>query len=693
MFGARIIAEITDQKDRLFLWLPVAFGLGIILYFCLKMEPGVGISLAPMAALSPALYWAWKKHFNGTCEFLTYVFLVGMVMGSAGFAAAKMSTEIYGTPILKKPLRMANIAGVIDSIESLGNGDGSRAVIRDVTIEKIPAERTPEKIRIRIRKDEGLKAGQHITLLGNFSPTSPPVAPGTYDFQRHLFYEGIGGVGFAYTQPKILEPASSNFIGSFFENLRAKIYQSVNENAGPVTAGIMTALITGQRGAIAEEDNEAMRASGLYHLLSISGSHVGMVSALLFFVSRFLMAGVPWLALHYPIKKIAAGIALCGAVFYCLLAGADVPAQRAAMMSGLVLVAIMLDRSALSLRLIAFAALVVLILIPQSLIGVSFQMSFAAVAGLICFYDYIAPVWTRLYSRAGFVRKMILYMIGLIFTSVIAGTLTGIFSLYHFQQFAVYGVLSNMIAVPLTGIVIMPAAVMALILMPFGIEHWAFQAMEWGTIWMLAVAHWTAGFDGAVLRSAQWPQITFLFLCAGTVLFLLWRGWIGKGLALALIIIGFAITPFYKQPDILVAQDGGLIAVRGDDGMLYVSTLRKDKFASKNWMRMAGREGQMPYTFAHKDFPHLCDEHGCRLIIKGVNVALSYDHSAWEDDCAWADVVISQVPMKKTRCGNVSGLYDFFDFKYRGAHAIYIDEHKFRAVSVAAERGNRPWTQ
>ncbi len=686
-----IYGEILAQKDRLFLWLPVFFGVGITLYFTLPAEPPLIASVFPLLFLIPCVIYGWRRQHDSRAHLILYFTVCTGLMVAAGFGGAKMATHLYGTPILKKE-QTARIIGVIEHIENLGGSDGSRAVIGDVAIERVAAEDTPRKIRVRIRRDDGLQAGQTISFLGRISPTSPPVAPGSYDFQRHLFFEGIGAVGFSYDTPVIIEEKNRNMVGVFFDRMRAEIFQNIEARGSGTTAGIMTALITGQRGAIEEEDDEAMRASGLYHLLSISGAHVGMVAATIFFFSRFVMAAFPWFAIHYPIKKIAAAIALSGAVFYCILAGADVPAQRAAMMTGLVLVAIMLDRSPLSLRLIAFAALMVLITLPQSLIGVSFQMSFAAVAGLICFFEYINPQWTGLYSRAGWIRKGALYMAGLIITSVIAGALTGLFGLYHFQQFAVYGVLSNMIAVPITGIVIMPAAICALILMPFGWEGPALTVMEWGTIWMLAVAHWTAGLDGAVIHVQQWPQITFAFLCAGVVLGLIWRGWAGKGLALSLIVMGLVFTAFNKQPDMLVSDGGKLIAVRGTDDDLYFSSTRKEKFVAENWLRLSGREGERPKSFTDPAFPHLCDGHGCRIVRDDVKIALSFDHQAWREDCAWADVLIAQVPVQKRACPETARVFDFFDFRRGGAHAFYFEDG-LRVRSVARERGQRPWVR
>lgn len=686
----RPAGEIAAQKGRLFLWIPVAFGAGIALYFALAAEPGWLGGIVPVAVLLPALFWMYRRHFDSVGWFLAFAAGVALFCASCGFLAAQVGTRSAGTPMLHKSIGPVDVEGTVESVEDLGGKDGSRAVLRDLVIERLAPEDTPKKIRLRFKKDAGLVAGVRVKTLAKIEPPSGAVAPGAYDFRRHLFFQGIGGVGFSYRAAEIIAPRAGG-AGVMFETLREKINAAIKAETGSVASGIMTALITGERGAIAEEDDDAMRDSGLYHLLSISGTHVTMVAASLFFFSRFLMAAVPWVALHWPVKKIAAGIALTGAAFYVFLAGAEVPAQRALLMTALIMIAIIVDRSPFSLRLIAFAAMVVLLFAPYALVGVSFQMSFAAVAALICFFEWIRPVWMRFYGRAGFIRKSVLYLIGILMTSVIAGTVTGLFSLYHFQSFAVYGVLSNMLAVPLTGAVIMPSAILALFLMPLGLEAIPLQVMEWGTLWMLAIAHWTGDIDGAVLHVRQWPGVTFAFLVAGIVLFMLWEGWRGKGVAAGLIVAGLVVASFTRPPDILISETGKLMAVRGGDGRLYLSSGRKERFVAENWMRLDGHAGEKPMTFGSPSSPMLCDDDGCRGEIEWRKVAIVRTPKALREDCAWADIFIAEGPVAKAACeteGPVLGLYDYLE---GGAMAVYLED--MRIAPARRKDEDRPWTK
>lgn len=687
-----LFKEIAAQNDRLFLWIPVAFACGIALYFGISFEPDFVLGLGVLASLIVPVVFLYRHHLDHLRYFVAYVSCVALMVAMCGFLAAQVGTMVRGTPVLAKSTGTTLAQGWIESVEDLGGKDGSRVVLSGVVLEDISPQETPRKVRLRFKKDEGLKAGDRISALVSLDPPSMAVLPGAYDFRRHLFFEGIGGVGFSYTKATVLETSREDGAGLFFERLRNRIDARIAERSGAVAEGIMSALITGTRGAIDEDDDNAMRDSGLYHLLSISGTHVTMVAGVLFFFARFLMVLSPYVALRYPVKKIAAVIALLGAAFYVFLAGADVPAQRSLLMTALVMVAIMLDRSPFSLRLIAFSALVVLAIAPHALIGVSFQMSYAAVAALICFFDYIRPWWMAWYAKVGFIRKSMMYLAGILMTSVIAGTITGLFSLYHFQTFAVYGVLSNMIAVPLTGLIIMPAAIVSLILMPFGLDGYALDVMEWGTLWMVAVAHWTAGLDGAVLHTAQWPGVTYACIVVGIVLFLLWSGWGGKALAVFIVGCGLMAASFAKVPDVYVSGSGKFFGVRGVDGILYVSSGRSEKFTAENWMRLSGMPPGKPKTFRSEGSPLLCDDQGCRVELRGQNIAVAFNKRAVREDCDWADVMVAKLPVKDWECGEQTAVIDLYDAKRDGAHAVYVREDGVRVRSVGGESGDRPWS-
>ncbi|MCB1529855.1 MAG: ComEC family competence protein [Rhodospirillales bacterium] len=685
-----VIKHFTRQRERLFLWAPVFLGLGIVIYFALRFEPplyvggaGAGASLVLIALLRA------EKAALFSC--------LGIFLIFVGIGAAQISAVRHYTPLLDKPLGPVQVEGIVYSAEPKETGKGSRVVLSDLTIEKLAPAQTPRKIRVLVRADRDIKAGDRIRFLGKLNPPAGPVAPGAFDFQRYAYFQEIGAVGFAYNAPEILArktPFPAFAPALTFETLRARISEKVETHASAPYAAVMITLLTGQRGAVREEDKEAMRDSGLAHLLAISGLHVGMAAGAVFFFVRLLLAFFPFIALHCPIKKIAAAAALLAAVFYTFMVGAGIPAQRALMMTGLVLLAVLFDRSPFSMRLVALAAFAVLLFSPQSLVGVSFQMSFAAVASLIFFYQWIRPFWSQLYRRAGFLRRIGLYFCGVLMTTVIAGFATGLFALYHFQNFALYGVLSNMIAVPLMGVFVMPFAVLSYPLMLVGLEGPALNVMEWGVSWILATAGWTASLDGAVWKVPVWSPVSFGLFVFGGLFFMLWEGR-GKIIALLPVIAGLVLLPFYAQPDILVSAKGGLVGVRGQNGKLYLSSRRAERYTGENWMRRNGRRDEIPEVWPEEGgaegFPLTCGEQGCRGVLRGRRVSFPKTALAQKEDCGWADILISPFPVRDKECG-AEIVIDRFDVAKNGAYALWLAGKSVKIRSVRDVRGQRPWT-
>lgn len=686
-----ITRELAQQQRHVFLWSPVCLALGIAIYFGLKFEP--------LALLGPALslfslglvFIARKSRDHSPIGKGLYLLCIGLFLIALGFSVAKMRTDFSYTPMLLKKMMPVGVIGTIDSIEPLGGKEGSRVVFKDLEIERLKPKQTPRKIRLKVRKDENLRAGQRVKLLAGLNPPSPPVAPNAFDFQRMSYFKGLGAVGFAYNAPEILEQSTK---GTGLNNIRRIITEKISEATSEPSRSILIALTTGQRGAIADKDWDALRESGLAHLLAISGLHVGMVAGVLFFFSRLLLACSSNLALKYPIKKWAAFIALIGAALYTIMVGATIPTQRALMMTGLVMIAIMYDRSPFSLRLVALAAFVVLFFSPESLTSVSFQMSFAAVVALICFYEWIRPKWVALHRNSDWLKKFALYFTGVSLTTVVAGTATGLFALFHFQQFALYGVVANMVAVPIMAFIVMPLAVLSYLLMVVGLEGLSLGVAEWGVGWILATAHWVASLEGAVVRVSAWPQWIFIVMVLCLWVICVWQGGL-KRYAAALFLVMIILVSRYQQPTILVSSRVDLISLNYNDA-LWLSNGRKEKYAAENWLRMNGQSKRdkkfWPKEGAIKNFPLSCDIYGCRGEVKGQKIAIAYSNRAWREDCDWADLMISKLPVQNNIC-RTEHIIDYFDIWREGAHAIWLEGQGIKIKTVERSRGNRTWTQ
>ncbi|HPD83695.1 MAG: ComEC/Rec2 family competence protein [Alphaproteobacteria bacterium] len=686
-----IVAELTAQKSRAFLWLPVLFSIGIAVYFALEAEPPLWLG-ASLSLFFIGFGLVLSRHREiSIIRKTVFISVAAILICCLGFAAAQIRSHLIYTPMLLKKMSPVGVTGTIESIEPVEKG--SRVILGHLDIERLDPEQTPRKIRLSIRKDEALKAGQRIKFLAGLNPASGPVAPAAFDFQRMAYFESIGAVGFAYTQPEILEASPQKFLS--LKKLRQKLETKISAKTDDPQQSIIIALMTGQRGAVQDQDWDALRQSGLAHLLAISGLHVGMVAGVIFFFARLLMACSSRLALHCPIKKYAAGFALFGAFLYTMMVGATIPTQRALIMTGLVMVAIMFDRSPFSLRLVAFAALVVLFFSPESLTSVSFQMSFAAVTALICFYEWVRPVWIRLHRKAGVTRRVVLYFAGVSLTTLIAGLATGLFALYHFQNYAVYGLLANMIAVPLMAFIVMPLIVLSYGLMPWGVEGLTLPIIEWAVGWILATAHYVAGLKGSVWLIPSFPHWIFIgmVLCLWTMM--VWKGRI-KYFLLLLFFILVGLATFYKQPDILVSSKVDLISLRDNQGQLWLSSGRKERYTAENWLRLNGQDSKdkrlWPREGSVADFPLICDPYGCRGQINGQKLAVAFQNKAWQEDCAWADILISQTPVNDKKCA-AKTIIDYFDVWRSGAYALWLTPNKIKIQTVEGVRGKRLWTQ
>ena len=446
-----------------------------------------------------------------------------------------------------------------------------------------------------------------------------------------------------------------------------------------------------------EDDLEAIRASGLAHMLAISGLHVGLFSGFIFFVARFAMAGFPAFALRHPVKKYAAVIALVGAFIYMLLAGATIPTQRAMLSVAVVFTAILLDRSPITLRVVAFAAFVILLFFPESLMSASFQMSFAAVSGLVAFYEWIRPVWSKWHRQAGILRRAGLYFLGVSMTTVVATLATAPFALFHFQQLASYGLFANFICVPVLAFLVMPMAVLAFVLLPVGLEGLALLAMQPGLDLILHLSRFTAGLDGSVIMLPSFSTLSFVFLIFSGLSLVVLRGGLRGVTCFVFATCGLVAFEF-KHYDLLISRDFVLVGIKGAEDILYVSDKRKERFVQENWAELLGMSAHAREPFPREGVIHdadlhlRCGEAACRFRVKGMKGAFvkSDNPSILAQECAWAELVIARHADVR-ECDAPYALNKYDGYRY-GAHAITVRGGVPLIERVEDRRGARLWT-
>jgi len=694
------------QRTQIFLWLPVFMGLGIALYFSLSFEPPLW--WGGLAVLVVCMLLFFNKHRAALRPLLILA-----LCACIGFFSSGLRTRLVYTPILSKEIGPVYVTGIIEGLESLEEGKGIRGIIGHVSIEKMPENATPRKLRLKFRAGQDLHIGQKIRVMAGLNQPAAPSLPAGFDFQRYLFFQGIGGVGFAYKPAEILDGGGMSDMFLLIEGVRRAVGERIERALPAREAGVANALMTGPRMAISKSDNTAISNAGLAHMLSISGLHISLLFGVVFFAVRLGLACIPAFALRHSTKKWAAVIGILAAIFYTLISGSTVPTQRSILMMGIVFLSIMLDRTPFSLRLIAFSLLCILLFFPESLTTASLQMSFASVTALIVFYEGLRHHRPMFLIGKGPVKRGLLYILGIAMTSVVATGATAPFILYHFQQVPLYSVLANVLAIPVLAVLVMPFAVLAFILMPFGLEWLPMIPIGWGIEIILWISHFVADIKNAIFIVPQWPVSALLWFCVVFVLWVLFPGRL-KLLCLVPLLFFFISISDLKKPDIIVASESNLTAVKGQDGLYMFSSRTKERFVRENWVQAFGGIKGTPVTLWPKEGAKddlMCGAEGCRMERHGTKIAFLKQQSLFAEECAWADIII--VPFPAPKCeGKI--VLDKYTMRDNGVTALYLPPYLPHDIPPSAKqsapentpkntladttietaesyRGNRPW--
>lgn len=668
---------LEGQRGHLFPWVPCFLGLGIAIWFALPVEPGraelgavlfLAATLAAGAALGP-------DRFRPIAIALA---LVAAGIGLAGLRGAAVAEPVLGFRYY------GPVEGRVVEIDR-SSADRLRLLLDQVVLARVSPADTPTRVRISLHSETdriGYEPGQRVILTANLSPPSGAFEPGDFDFRRHAWFEGLGAVGYSRTPVLLLEPAEGG-TSLWINRVRQHLSQAIRARIPGDAGGYAAAVTTGDRSGLSIAANNAMRDSNLYHLVSISGMHMGMLAAFVFGLVRYGVALIPPLALRLSAKKIAAVVALAAAIFYLALAGRHVPTERAFVQVAVMLVAVLCDRRALSLRSVAIAGVIVLGLRPETLTNPGFQMSFAATAALVSAFEA-----ARGPSLAG--RRRIAWampVLTLLFSSLVAGTATAPYAAVHFNRIAEYGLIANLLAVPAMGMLVMPGAVILAITGPLGLDWPAVWMIEGGSRWILAVAAWVSSMEGAVSAVSSPPGAVLPLVTVGGLFLIIWRGR-ARLAGLAPIALAFLLWAGAERPALLIAPDGAIVGVMTAEGRSL--SRPSNGLAARGWLENDGDE--TPEAAADRNAFREVD--GITLARVGGTEVVHLFGRGWRERldgaCAAGRIVVTAQEVRRAPKGGCI-LYDARKLGETGAIAGHVGRDGILTLSTAREAEGRRW--
>jgi competence protein ComEC len=687
------------------LWIPVLLGLGIGLNFgitAFKMRLVLFVSLLMLACLSLLVHRLWGVAF----------LLVAFGLGWTEYYAYQKAT-----PTLHHPLERADITGRLVLWERL-SATRVRMELADVRFERTHAVglNVPTLRRIRLLVHTSTPhppaIGVWIAARVRLVPPPEPAMPGGYDFARAAWFSGLGGVGSMLGGYRVVVPQAGPAVQTashwqdWFTKTRLESAARLRAHTHGAAGEILVAMVIGDRAALTDNTAQALRTAGLQHLLSISGFHLAVVAGGIFLLVRKSLCLIPTLALHWPLKAIAAVVAALVAVFYTLLTGGALPTWRSCITVLIIALAVLLGRRPFSLRFVAAGATLILLWTPAALVNISFQLSFAAITALIAMVEAGGPLfgWRNALNEQGYWGTFLGFVLSLLITTLVAEISLAPFLIYHFQQIGVYGLVANMLAVPLCSFIILPFGLLGLLLDPLGLAGLPLGLAGLACTWMLEIATWVAGLPASLQHVPSWPPGVLLCWVAAGLLLTLGQGpvrWF------ALLPFGLAVVLLlqHQRPDIRLSGQGKLIGIELPHGVA-LSDGRTARFTARVWVQDAGAlygwTWQELGMLGHNS--PLCGQTRCIATFEhhGTLWRIALDGWRAPHTCPQAEIWVSPYRAVAGHCPILT--FDRLWFAAHGATDLFLSKPissksgaqepalvSVRITTVRSTRGEHPW--
>ncbi|WP_299484053.1 ComEC/Rec2 family competence protein [uncultured Roseibium sp.] len=657
--GGKASAANSQWENRALLWISFSYAAGIGIYAALPEEPSWFLLSCLFTGIVIFTVWhARRRHLSPVMLLVLACF--------AGLTSASLRTAYVDSPRIGEDMNVSLTGKVL---EATNRPNGKRLVIEVETVNDRALSEIvfPAKVRLRVPGETQAGVGDRINTRARVFPPAGPVVPGGYDFSFRAYFLELGATGFSFGQPDVLpakNAASFQNTGVWIQALRDRIASRIRASLpDSQEAALVVALLVGDRSSINETQQENLRAAGLAHILAISGLHMALFAGGTYAAALFIFALFPPLALRFPIHKFAAGAAMAAAFFYLLVSGASVATQRSFLMISLVFLGILVGRRGLTVRSVAFAGLLLLVLAPERLFYPGFQMSFAAVICLVAVYETwrerVAPLAAGRRYRKSLLDKITLsaarWMAGLLVTALVAGVATGIIAAHHFGRIAPYGLIGNMLGMPVFTLLVMPMGVLSLLLMPLGLSAVPLAVMSFGLTLLLEIAAFVAELDGGIGAIGQLTMAETLAFTSALFAVLLLRGKWRLGAVLPLL-AGSILVYLSPAPDIQISATGSRIAARDISGNLNWNGVR-GSFQTDIWYQAEGLTGEAIMSRKMQSPQRECDPLGC--VIKAFEkspveteaatpdrpfyIALPKSLDALVMDCRYADLIVSDL--------------------------------------------------
>ncbi|OCX66495.1 hypothetical protein BFP70_04495 [Thioclava sp. SK-1] len=549
LIGDPLGASFAALSDAI-LWVPVGLGIGITAWFGMDHAAQWRDLSVACTAIVVAVIIRWKA----APQWWFPALMLALI--ATGVLLTEWRAQRLSAPILTYRY-YGPVEGRVVKLDR-SSSDRLRVTLDQLHIGDLGNDRSPHSVRISLHTEPThltLVPGQRVMVTAHLMPPPVPAAPRAFDFRRYAYFERLGAVGYARVPVMLVAHRSG---GQWAAHLRSYLARAIVQTIPGQPGAMIAALTTGDRAGLTQATNAVLRDTNLYHVVAISGLHMGLLVGIVYGAMRFVLVLIPYIALRYPVKSIAAVTAIVAATGYLWLSGAQISTQRAYVMALVMLCAILVKRRAISLNNLAIAATLLLIITPEALIGVGFQMSFAASAALVVTFAQ----WARIARR---LSRSVAVIGGMVLSPLVAGLATAPITAAQFHRISDYGLIANLLAVPVMGTVVMPAAVLAAVLAPLGLAFPALWVAGVGTGWMLWVANWVAGWEGATRAIVQPPQLTLPLILFGAVVLVL-APVRGRVIGIALMLWGTILWTRHSPPAVLIAPQAEQVGLLTPSG-------------------------------------------------------------------------------------------------------------------------------